>query len=388
MLSLLSVFLVSHALFLPACALAGPTTRPAAMPDHDITTLVRQLRKEHKVPALAAAVVHGDKTIALAAAGHRKARSKHAVTLGDRWHLGSCTKSMTATLCAMLVEDGKLRWNMTVAEALPESIEKLHADFRAVTLEQLLCHHSGLPNDHRPDIRIWPRVLLLKGELPAQRRTFVEMYLGRAPAHPPGKKYAYSNAAFVAAGAMAEAVTGMSYESVMRTRLFEPLGMTSAGFGPPGSDNKVDQPWGHDSMMFYLPVEPGPTADNPPVIAPAGTVHCSIGDWAKYAALHLSAAAGKPHLLKAETLARLHSVPFGHDYGFGWLHARPNWAGEDVMLHDGSNGRWYALVVIAPKANLAVMVTVNAADEAAQNACGEAARNLYKMFAANPDPLP
>src|SRR5262245_8844029 len=227
-------------LFLP---LAGVS--PAfAEPVEDISMLLATVREEHAVPGIVAAVANSDGIIALGAAGNRKNKTNSPVTTDDSFHLGSCTKSMTATLCAMLVEDGKLKWTTTVAEAFPKLVEQIHPDFRGVTLEQLLCHRSGLPEDRKPDLVIWPQIMMLKGDLREQRKSLVELFIGRPPANAPDTTFAYSNLGFSIAGAMAESVSGEAYEALIKRRLFDPLAMTSAGFGAPDAGTDLKQPLG------------------------------------------------------------------------------------------------------------------------------------------------
>jgi CubicO group peptidase (beta-lactamase class C family) len=356
----------------------GAASRPAV---EDLSGLLAEMRKEHRVPGMVAAVFRSDGIIAIGATGRRRARSTTPVSIDDRFHLGSCTKSMTATLCAMLVEEGKLKWTTTVAEAFPKLKEKIHPGFQGVTLEQLLCHRSGLADDRSPDLRTWSKIILLNGDLREQRQSLVEIALGRAPAKPAGTAFAYSNYGFAIAGAMAEAATGEQYETLIRRKLFEPLGMTTAGFGAPAGDVEGDQPQGHNSMFgMYTSVAPGPMADNPAVITPAGRVHCSIGDWAKYAMLHLNAERGKPRLLKAETFKKLHDDAFDQDYAYGWAILDADWAKGKVLAHDGSNGLWYAVIVIAPAADIAFLVATNAGDETAEKACREARRMMRERF--------
>ncbi|HWL93527.1 MAG TPA: serine hydrolase domain-containing protein [Phycisphaerae bacterium] len=382
----MTVFVSLSATALGAQAAMGPdgpsgaTSKPVD-DNTSLASILKKIQRKQKIPAIAAAVVRDGKTIAVAAAGVRKARGKNVVTAEDRFHLGSCTKSMTATLCAMLVEQGKLKWDSTVGDVFAAVKEKIDPGFRDVTLAQLLCHRSGLPEDRAPDLIIFPKVMLLTGELPARRREMVEIVLGRPPAAKPGSAYAYANFGFAVAGAMCESVTGEAYEALMQRMLFEPLGITSAGFGAPGSADSVDQPRGHQKLLaWYSSVAPGPGSDNPQAIAPAGTAHMAMGDWAKYAALHLDAARGKLRLLSAASFSRLHSDPYDQDYGFGWLLAEKHWADGTILAHDGSNGRWYAIVVIAPKKNAAFLVATNAASEAAIEGCRMAVEWMRKKF--------
>jgi CubicO group peptidase (beta-lactamase class C family) len=372
-----------HALLLSILASLALRASAIADPPASLDDLLEPIRKKHDIPALAAAVVRGDQTLALGATGFRQANTKHRVSPDDRFHLGSCTKSITATLCALLVDEGKLRWDSTIGEVFTDFSPKIHPTFRTATLQQLLCHRAGLPEDRKPDLVIFPQLMALQGDMLAARRELIRLVMSRPPAHDVGEKYDYANYGFSIAGAMCEAVTGEPYESLITRRLFEPLGMKTAGFGAPGSPEKIDQPRGHLKMLtWYSPVAPGPgiAADNPPVIAPAGTVHCSIGDWAKYAGLHLSAARGRPRLLKADTFQTLHSDPYKQDYAFGWGMIKPDWSAAKVLAHDGSNARWYAVIVIAPAEDIAILTATNAATESAQEACAAARKLLREKF--------
>src|ERR1700677_64408 len=81
---------------------------------------LEQIRAKHNLPALAAIVEKDGKILATASTGVRKMGSDIPVTDDDQWHIGSCTKSMTATLAAMLVQEGKLKWDTTVGDIFPE----------------------------------------------------------------------------------------------------------------------------------------------------------------------------------------------------------------------------------------------------------------------------
>ena len=89
------------------------------------------------------------------------------------------------------------------------------------------------------------------------------MLLAKPPLTKPGTVYAYSNAGYVFAGLMAEEVTGQPWEELMQQRLFDPLKMKSAGFGPTGQSNseRIDQPWGHRENHGRF--ETGPARQRP-----------------------------------------------------------------------------------------------------------------------------
>lgn len=345
--------------------------------------VLEPIRRKYHLPAIAAAVIRNGRTVALGVAGLRKVASDVKVTSDDEFHLGSCTKAMTATLVGMLVERGKLRWDMTLAEALPDLAEQMRPEYRNVTLKHLLAHRAGLP----PSNKSWPKgksfmdMHNLPGSPMQQRFAYAEMMLGQEPIVKPGSKYVYSNAGYAVLGVVVEQTVDTPWETMMKEMLFDPLEMTTAGFGAMGSPGKIDQPWQHELTGDKLkPIEPGPFSDNPPVIAPGGTVHCSVGDWAKFIALHLKGARRGKTLLKPETFKVLHTPAFGGSYMGGWNVTERDWAGGRVLTHTGSNGMNFAVVWMAPKRNFAVLVVSNQGKGEVAKACDEAAWTLIKKF--------
>jgi CubicO group peptidase (beta-lactamase class C family) len=198
----------------------------------------------------------------------------------------------------------------------------------------------------------------------------------------PGTKYVYSNFGYALAGHVAETAARKPWEDLMRERLFQPLGMSSAGFGAPLDAGKTHQPRGHTKAGE--PVEPTqPASDNPPAIGPGATVHCSVGDWAKFIALHLRGARGEPKLIKAESFKKLHTPPEGSPYAMGWL-VGPSPLGRGVALnHAGSNRMWFAVTWVLPADDLAVVVMCNQGEPGGpgDKACDEASGSLLRQFA-------
>lgn len=105
------------------------------------------VRAKYGLPALAAAVTKDGELIAAGAVGKRVMGMDIPVTIDDRFHLGSDTKAMTATVAGTLVEEGRLKWTSTVGEVLGKKIKGMNPALAAVTLEQLLSHSSGIPTD-------------------------------------------------------------------------------------------------------------------------------------------------------------------------------------------------------------------------------------------------
>jgi CubicO group peptidase (beta-lactamase class C family) len=340
--------------------------------DERISQMLAPIRDEYHLPGLIGAILLGDRIAAIGGIGIRKIGSSEPIQVTDHMHIGSCTKAMTATLIGSLVEEGKLSWKSTFRTVFPENAEFLHPQFQAVTLSQLLTHRAGLPHDGP-----WWH---LPGATPTQQRhALMMMMLEKPPASKPGTSYAYSNVGYALAGLMAEWVTGQSWEMLIQKRLFEPLRMTSAGFGTPGKAGDVSQPWGHHlSGKDIMPTQ----QDNAPSMGPAGNVHCSVPDWAKFAALHLAGERGDSKLLKPATLRTLHIPPPSCSYAGGWSVFERSWAGGTALNHNGSNTSWFARVWIAPARNFAILVATNQGDKQAEKATDQAASALINALPA------
>jgi CubicO group peptidase (beta-lactamase class C family) len=224
--------------------------------------------------------VRGQDLTALGAVGVRRRGATQQVQQNDQWHLGSDTKSMTATLIAMFVERGKLRFDSTVADIFPDLLTSIHPDYQKVTLIELLSHRAGIPGQAKGQTaynELQQELWDLEGPLPQQRRSVIQMVLSQSPTSEPGSLFNYSNLGYIIAGAFAEQVTGKPWEELIQQMLFKPLGMETSGFGAPGTPGSLDQPWGHSSSC--MPLDPGNRlSDNPPVLGPAGRVHCSMAE--------------------------------------------------------------------------------------------------------------
>jgi len=321
-------------------------------------------------------VIRGGTIVARGAVGVRAIGSPEPVTVDDLWHIGSCTKAFTATLIARLVEEGKLQWTTTIGETFPDLAKEIRPEYLDVTVEQLLRHRSGLPGDRRPDPAIRSQLRSFPGSIREQRRQAVRLVLQQEPAAPPGSTTTYANFGYVVAGAMAEQAGGAAWEELVRHYVFVPLGITSAGFGAPGVAGQVTQPRGH---LRGEPVEPGPMADNAPVLGPAGTVHLSLADWAKFASLHLAGIRGESDFLHKETFARLYTPSPGDTIAIGWGVDEFPVLGR-LYTHAGSNGKWFARVVLSPDRDLGILIAMNTSGPQAAQAADEVVVAVLRSF--------
>ncbi len=310
----------------------------------DFSEGLERIRLDYGFPAMTAFTLRGVDVVDRGTVGTRSRKSDIPVAADAPWHLGSNTKAMTATVAGVLVEEGLLTWDSTVGDILGEVAPDMNTAHRDVTLTMLLQHRSGLLAN------------LSWYTAPEDRIACAAEILATSPIKP--GTYAYSNAGYVVAGAMMEVVTGKRWEELMEEKLFEPLGMVNSSFGAP---SKPGAPWGHRKALFgWRPVAPDTReADNALVLGPAGTVHATLDDYAKFVAAHLAGARGEDGIVSAETFATLHTPPEGGDYAMGWMVLERGWAGGRALSHSGSNTMWFATVWIAPEKNLAYFGATN-----------------------------
>lgn len=349
-------------------AVAQSEQQSTLPPDTAIGELLDKTLKEHDLPGLVAAIAKEGQPIRIAAAGVRKTGADELITVFDQIHIGSCTKAMTASMLARLVEQDVLTWKTTIKQVMPELCQKIHSDYHDVTLSQLLMHFGGMPANAK---NWW----LVGGDNITQRRELIAAEtLKAAPKLKPGSKYLYSNVGYMMAGLMAAKATGKSWEQLVQEEVFDPLELKSAGFGPPGTKGKSDQPWGH---LVRGKGKPWPLQrDNAPTLGPAGTIHLSVSDWAVFCLQHANDEENQ--FLLAETLAELHQPDPNSRYAKGWIViTRP---GQGTMLtHSGSNTMWHATVWISKKTKTVYIAVANAAGKGVSQAINGVIGGLVRL---------
>lgn len=331
----------------------------------NIHELVNETVSRENIPGMIAAIVDSSGILQIESAGIRKMGSSEAITHVDHFHLGSCGKAMTSALMAMLIDENKLQWETTFIEVFPELKDTIHPDYEQITLHQLLTHRAGiedplgqLPEHDNPDIK--------------ERRYLYMKDILKEPGQKSAGDFHYSNISYCIAGIMAERATGKSWEELMEESIFEPLGMNSAGFGPPGTTGMVDQPWGHSKVENVW--QPSQT-DNPEEIGPAGTVHSSIENWVRFLTLFLKQ--DDTVILKRQQIEKL-IEPVGN-YACGWLVEQRDWTNGNALFHNGSNGMWYVAVWVAPEINRAFIVGTNSFDDQTTEIFEDAMRSLISL---------
>jgi CubicO group peptidase (beta-lactamase class C family) len=195
----------------------------------------------------------------------------------------------------------------------------------------------------------------------------------------------------------AERVAGATWEELVATRIFDPLGLKSAGFGPQSSLGRIDAPLGHrirpDGAL--KPMLAGPNGDNPEMTGPAGAVHLSILDFARWAGWNAGQGRRDPPLVSAATLRKLQTpvieIPTRPDakpgtpppgrYGLGWGTITLPFSPEPIVFHGGSNEMNLAYIMLQPQSDFAMVMTTNVGGQRADEGLRAVAGELHQRFA-------
>lgn len=305
------------------------------------------------VPAAGGAIVDVGGEVQVEVAGSTRRRDGGPVVAGDLWHIGSCTKSLTAALYATLVEAGMARWESTLADLLPDITGEIDRSWDQVTVEELLTCRAGVRSD-------LPSSAMEEGwtdQRPAAEQRTSAAVTALASAPDARGTFRYSNLSYVVVGAVVDRVAGVPYEEALTRQILTPLGVTTADFGVPP---RIE---GHASATRLGPISLGrgraapaddPRSDNPEVLNPAGRLHLSLADWATTLRLFLDGG----DVLAPASVERLLRVPPGRGaMAMGWMPA-VGLRGASYGMQ-GSNTAWVATALLSEDRRRAAAVVTN-----------------------------
>ena len=337
---------------LSACG--GDSSPPGPTPAEMLQARIERARTDGGLPGLSIVAVNGE-GIDTASTGTRLAGASAPLLTTDPLQTGSQTKAATAMLIARLVEQGKLRWDSTLAELFPAWRDSMQPALRTVTVEQLLRHRAGLKRD--PDDADAERIRdQLTGELVADRATVLRHMVTLPTENVPGSAYLYSNTGYMLAGLIAESVARAPFETLMQREVFGPLGM-QASFGFPEDDGQGAT--GHEWLAGRWQRADYPAENRYNMArsaAAAGGMMTSMPEYGKLLREHLRGLQGKSAYLRRESFARIHG-PVG-EYGLGWDVTAVPGRGT-VSAHAGSWGSYYVFAILVPQSDRAVAVACN-----------------------------
>lgn len=343
----------------------GAQALSAQQPSPDWAAFDRYVAKaarDWKVPGMAIAVVHGDSLVFARGYGVQALGKAAPATEHTRFAIGSTTKAMTSAALAMLVDEGKVKWDDRVADYLPDL--ELYEPYASheLTVRDLLTHRSGLPG---VDL-LWA-VRENQYSMPEMihRLRYVK------PSASFRSTWQYNNVMYAIGGLLVEKLSGMPWDTFVRTRIFTPLGMNetiplvSMLAGQPN----VSTPHALDGdSVVVVPVR---TTD---AIAPAGSVWSSVSDMSKWMRFILdSGRVGDKRLIAPATFKELVAPeirapmseypalelakPNFFSYALGWF--VQDYDGQTVWMHTGSIDGQCAIIGLIPDKKLGVYVLEN-----------------------------
>lgn len=299
-----------------------------------------------------------------AVAGLRAVGAPARIAPDDVFMIGSTTKAMTAALAGRIVEQGRIAWTTTLAEALPDLAAGMRPEYRGVTLEQLLNHRAGvLAMNNADDLARFEAYLQdASAPLPttlAGRERFFAAWLLSLPALPlPPEGFAYSNGGYTLAALMLEARTGRDFADLFEQELARPLGLAvtwTAANAP-----LAGRPVGHlgaKGQLVALEATDADMADWLTLLRPGGGgTTLSAASQARWLGWHLRALRGEVTPLSAGYLQRLRALKAG-SYALGWIAADVD--GRAVLAHDGEYRGFCSLVVLDVQGRSASLALTN-----------------------------
>ena len=321
---------------------------------------VNKSLKDWEVPGVGIAIVKGDKVVLAKGYGVRKLGDPTPVDERTIFAIGSSSKAFTAAALAMLVDEGKIKWDDPVTKHLPGF--ELYDPYasKEMTVRDLLCHRSGL---ERGDL-MWYGSEYGRDEIIRRARFLRPSWSFRS-------QFGYQNIMYLTAGQIIPAVTGKSWDDFIKDRFFKPLGMaaSSTSVNDLKSSNNVSAPHGKiDEKVVAIPWR---NIDN---IAPAGSINSTVAEMTAWVRLQLSDGEFSGQRLLSsgaiKEMQKSHTVvpydppwsllfPEAHfvTYGLGWLLS--DYRGRKVVEHGGNIDGMSALVAFVPEEKLGLVVLTN-----------------------------
>ncbi|MBI4888985.1 MAG: serine hydrolase [Acidobacteria bacterium] len=346
--------------------------------------------KTFEVPGVAVMVIKDGQIVVSKGCGVRKLGQPDPVTPKTLFGIASNSKAFTSAALAMLVEEGKLKWDDPVINHLPDFQMADPYVTREMTIRDLLVHRSGLGLG-AGDLMYFPTTDLSRDEI-VRRLRYVKL------ASSFRSRYAYDNILYIVAGQVIARVSGLSWDQFLQTRIFQPLGMVSTNtsvkkFRP---TDEVAYPHAKSDGKL-VPLEPE-DSDN---WGAAAGINSNLEDLSKWVLLQLGrgesngvklfSPAQSREMWNPVTILGTGRAPAGPladvapnfaTYALGWNVS--DYRGRKVVHHTGGLAGMVTRITLIPSMNLAVVVLTNQETGSAFNAITYTVLDHY-MGAAGTD---
>jgi CubicO group peptidase (beta-lactamase class C family) len=322
---------------------------------------VTKTMRDWKDPGLAIAILRNDSIVLMKGYGTRTLGKNEPVDEHTMFAIGSSSKAFTATLVAMMVDAGKMRWDDQATRYLPGLEMYDPYVSKELTVRDLLTHRSGLA---RGDL-MWFAGGYDRDEILRRVRFLHPTWSVRS-------QFGYQNIMYLAAGQAVAKTAGKSWDDLIRDRIFVPIGMNESNTSVRALQGKTNVASPHLTINDTVHVVPYHMIDN---IGPAGSINSNVSDMIKWVRFQLDGGKvnGKP-LLAPSALAETHTAqmnivvnaqakafnPFTHlqAYGMGWF--LQDYRGRQLDQHGGNIDGMSAMVALMPEEKLGVVILTNA----------------------------
>ena len=338
-----------------------------------LEAFVQEQMADWFVPGLALGVVsidgNGDAATYLRGFGYRDLARELPVTSQTVFSVGSCAKAFTAAAMATLVADGALGWDTPIQKVVPSF--RLYDDYTTLhtTPRDLLAQRTGIAGYD-----------MLQHTPTTGREALWERIAGLEPSAGFRERFQYANLSYLMAGRVVEQVAGVPFEAFVRSRLLEPMGMTSTTLSYAEARNfeEMAVPYRNFGIgaRFGDGSFPSPDFDildpaREALRSPSGGVYSSLEDMMKWVGMHLlGGMAGRERVLPEATIRAMHSVqaPISYDpngseqtyrsYGMGWF--VQDYRGHPTVQHAGQVFGYMTQITLLPRDGIGVVVLTNA----------------------------
>ena len=292
-----------------------------------------------EVPGASVLVLRDGEPLVRASYGLADMEAHVPATATTNYRLASISKQFTAASILLLAEDGRLELDDRVRKwlpSLPQAAER-------VTIRHLLTHMSGLidyedviPETFKPQLHDADVLRLLE----SQDRTYFA----------PGSSYRYSNSGYALLALIVERVSGKTYATFLRERIFQPLGMSSTVAFEEGISTVSNRAFGYTQEQGrWDRTDQSQTS----AVLGDGGIYSSIDDLAKWDAALYDGRLLRPASLQAAFKPATRTDDPDVEYGFGW-----RITGE-TLWHSGETMGFRNVIVRYPKRKVTVIVLTN-----------------------------
>jgi CubicO group peptidase (beta-lactamase class C family) len=351
--------LLALLLLLPALPLLSQDSIPPSFIRDSLDKYVQKALVDWQIPGVAVCVVKDGKVVLMKGYGVTDLETREKVDENTLFMIGSNSKAFTATALAMLDAEKKLSLDDKVTKWIPEFKLDNQAAGEQAIIRDLLCHRIGFMT-FQGDFTYWTSDL---------SRSEVIEKMGHIKAKYPFRTtWGYTNAAFLTAGQIIPKVTGLSWEAIVKERIFTPLGMTrtiALSKDLPAATNKCSPYTMAEGKLVKIPYC---LIDN---LAPAGAISSSVNDMSKWVMMLLNNGKYRDsQIVPAAAIAQTrtphsilgnggHLYNKGHFalYGLGWF--LEEYEGRKIVSHTGGVNGFVTAVTLVPEEKLGIIVLTN-----------------------------